>query len=242
MLSPRRPSCVWLGTKAREARGAGGIGWLLGGGGPLPLSGGCAGRFSGRRPTPAPRSRPWCGAALPTEQPPPEPLRPPRGAGEGLPGPEVGTGPGLAGRAAASRAREAADSPGPGLWTPSPAATTPSAGPRVSGEAGTPGNQWAVWFAPETVLCSRLSNPVTSELGLFASVSASAGDVPVRGSSTHKICLDFWRGDWWCVDEESTSPRGHWGVPPTLEMCPHPPESLQGARSYLWPGDTSALP
>lgn len=117
-------------------------------------------------PADRPASRPGCGAAPPIDQPPPEPLRPPRGAGEGLPGPEVGTGPGLAGRPGASRAREAADSPGPGLWTPSPADTTPSAGPpgpRVSREAGTPGAQWAVWFAPETVLRTRLSNPVTSQ-------------------------------------------------------------------------------
>ena len=55
-----------------------------------------------------------------------------------------------------------------------------------------PGVQWAVWFAPETVLRTRVSNPVSAELGLFASVLASAGDVPVRGSSAHKTCLDIW--------------------------------------------------
>ena len=136
MLSPWRPPC--LGTEAWEAVGAGGIGWLLLGGGPPPLSGGCAGRFSGRRPRLAPQSRPGCGAARPIDQPPPEPLRPARGAGAGLPGREVGIRPGLAGRPGGSRA---ADAPGPRLWTPSPAATTPGAGPpgpRVSGEAVTP--------------------------------------------------------------------------------------------------------
>ena len=33
---------------------------------------------------------------------------------------------------------------------------------------------------------------MSAELGLFASVLASAGDVPVRGSSAHKTCLDIW--------------------------------------------------
>lgn len=120
------------------------------------------------------------------------------GSGRGSPGTRGGNQARPGWEAGASRA---ADPPGPGLWTPSPAATTPGAGspgPRVSGEAVTtppprpPGAQWAVWFAPETVLHTRVSNPVSAELGLYSSVLASAGDVPVRGSSAHKTCLDIW--------------------------------------------------
>lgn len=170
---------------------------MLLGGGPPPLSGGCAGRFWGRRPRPAPQSRPGCGAARPIDQPPPEPLRPARGAGEGLPGPEVGIRPGLAGRPGRA-GLQIHLVPACGLRPPQPRLRALGLlGPVSPGRQWTPpprppGAQWAVWFAPETVLHTRVSNPVSAELGLYSSVLASAGDVPVRGSSAHKTCLDIW--------------------------------------------------
>lgn len=107
---------------------------------------------------------------------------------------------------------------------PSPAATTPGAGPpgpRASGEAVTSWDSGAVCLARSSG-CPRGFKPATAQSWASCACWHPLGDAS-EGVLRPQNLSGIWRGDFRCMDEEGNSRRGVSRRAPPLAVCPHLP-------------------